>query len=557
MTDTTIRTAENTSMEVKVKSPIQRKTKDDTAFTVVNNAEGGISVDLHNVKLVEVLREYTRDITNLYDNQPLVNMDELFYELSNLEYALKEYPRLRGLRQLVTLVKQENTAALTNAHNMVTRGVINFVGLRMLLTPGKEVVIQGKHLQGAKIRDVTYRHSMMGSYLDVSYEYITSNGKGFVLDQDSIQLHGFTGVKNINSLGVTLITEQQQTELSERGKRYRLMAVGSHYMQMTGHMDVKKWWYWTPMRSTGRMMVDIATYDQFSNGGRMSRDSDGNDMKVIPENQLWMTNAYVHGFSFTTKQWGRFGVDDIGAIEFRTQAYDQLVLDQGKKNMIRALVEDNSSGFQDIISGKGGGCIFLLHGDPGVGKTLTAEAVSELLQRPLYSVSVGELGTDAEQLEKNLRQILDVAHVWNAVILIDEADIFLEKRGHDVVRNSLTSIFLRSMEYHQGVLFLTTNRVKTFDPAFYSRISIALKYKGLSADSRRQIWDNLLAAANIRGLDTEELASIELNGRQIKNTIRLAQGLANQAQTCVTRDHVMQVVTVSRDFLEDLENSDN
>ena len=69
----------------------------------------------------------------------------------------------------------------------------------------------------------------------------------------------------------------------------------------------------------------------------------------------------------------------------------------------------------------------LLHGDLGVGKTLTAEAIAELLHRPLYSVAVGELGTDTAQLEKSLRQILDVAQIWNAVVLIDEADLCSSK----------------------------------------------------------------------------------------------------------------------------------
>lgn len=63
----------------------------------------------------------------------------------------------------------------------------------------------------------------------------------------------------------------------------------------------------------------------------------------------------------------------------------------------------------------------LINFNVGVGKTLTAEAVAELLHTPLYSISVGELGTDAVMLEKQLREILEVSRTWNSVILIDEA----------------------------------------------------------------------------------------------------------------------------------------
>lgn len=72
-----------------------------------------------------------------------------------------------------------------------------------------------------------------------------------------------------------------------------------------------------------------------------------------------------------------------------------------------------------MIGGKGGGLIAVLHGRPGVGKTLTAEAVSELLEAPLYSVTAGELGVQADQLEKRLRDALDVAQSWGAVLLIE------------------------------------------------------------------------------------------------------------------------------------------
>jgi len=113
---------------------------------------------------------------------------------------------------------------------------------------------------------------------------------------------------------------------------------------------------------------------------------------------------------------------------------------------------------------------------------------------------------------------------------------------------------LRLLEYHQGVMFLTTNRVGEFDPAFYSRISIALKYGALDMAAREQIWTNLLRAANVTGLDPAELAKVNINGRQIKTTIRLAQGLARQQGVPVDMRHVEQTLAVSRQFLEDLKN---
>jgi hypothetical protein len=87
----------------------------------------------------------------------------------------------------------------------------------------------------------------------------------------------------------------------------------------------------------------------------------------------------------------------------------------------------------------------------------------------LYAVSAGELGTTPEQVDKRLTNILQLSETWNAVLLLDEADVFLQQRGvGDVNRNALVSIFLRQLEYFQGVLVLTTNMVQQIDPAFES-----------------------------------------------------------------------------------------
>jgi hypothetical protein len=98
---------------------------------------------------------------------------------------------------------------------------------------------------------------------------------------------------------------------------------------------------------------------------------------------------------------------------------------------------------------------------PGTGRTLTAEGTSELLQCPLYMPSANELGTDSRFLESELQKILDICHAWDTILLLDETDVSLEKRNmHDIHRNALVSIFLRQLEYSQGILSFTMNRVE-------------------------------------------------------------------------------------------------
>ena len=84
---------------------------------------------------------------------------------------------------------------------------------------------------------------------------------------------------------------------------------------------------------------------------------------------------------------------------------------------------------------------------------------SPLTGKPVYVVGAGDLGTDAEELDEALTEIFQVASTWGAIVLIDEADVFLEERSlHDLERNAMVAVFLRQLEYYRGILFLTTNR---------------------------------------------------------------------------------------------------
>lgn len=227
--------------------------------------------------------------------------------------------------------------------------------------------------------------------------------------------------------------------------------------------------------------------------------------------------------------------------------------------------------------------IAVLHGPPGTGKTLTAEGISELLKCPLYMVSAGELGTDSRVLEGELQRILDICHAWGAILLLDEADVFLEKRNmHDIHRNALVSIFLRQLEYFQGILFLTTNRVETFDDAFQSRIHIALRYDPLDLKAKKAIFRMFVEKARSQqqqqqlkkkknkdggavadGSDSNErvtffteedyntLARHDLNGRQIKNTVIRAQALAVNKGESLSMEHVGQILDVQVNFDRD------
>ncbi|CAH0054510.1 unnamed protein product [Clonostachys solani] len=253
-------------------------------------------------------------------------------------------------------------------------------------------------------------------------------------------------------------------------------------------------------------------------------------LEQLSKEQLLLVSGLVYGYSMQDGMWGGFAVERVWDVTWNTNAMESLVLDESLKDTVTKLVIASNfadSGFDDFIKGKGKGFITLLSGPPGSGKTLTAEAIAETARMPLYMVSSGALGHEAEDIHKKLAQILKLASHWKAVLLLDEADVFLAARTlTDIKRNAIVSIFLRELEYYQGILILTTNHANFIDQAFQSRIHLSLQYDAPDLAARKSIWQNFAKATsnsrvtmNLSEADLDILAAIPLNGRQIKNAM--------------------------------------
>ncbi|KAF2473443.1 uncharacterized protein BDR25DRAFT_282983 [Lindgomyces ingoldianus] len=311
--------------------------------------------------------------------------------------------------------------------------------------------------------------------------------------------------------------------------------------------------------------------------------------KELTPHQYFLCDRSAHGFIMKVRNWHRLDVSNFSEPRYDTALVDELVLDPSTRTLIKSLsskytvtqppsqpapnnaIEDTSDQWSaDFIQGKGSGLIFLLHGKPGVGKTYTAECISAYTRRPLLSLTCSDIGTNPSTIEAKLAYWFKLAKHWGAILLIDEADIYMEQRvARDVGRNNLVAGFLRAMEYYQGLLFLTTNRVGTFDEAFMSRIHVSIHYPDFHDENRGEVWEaffkklereregEFVVAGETRKYvkTSKEVRAVKWNGREIRNAFQTAVALAevedskdDLGRTILSPEHIKQIVHMSSAF---------
>ncbi|AYV83015.1 MAG: AAA family ATPase [Hyperionvirus sp.] len=524
-------------------------------FTVISNdvkTKGKLRKDITLVfnssrdpTLTSSLLEITNDEEFYNENIDITRTADTIYSFFHLIKSAAENGN-ESLTPLASFLAKTYKDKLTQFKKMSDTGKISFDHLPKLFKKGSRFIgkihgeLIGSTVSTAQLVPDAYETGH--GYFTLTGPFILSAGDHLVQFVHSFLVYEFKGMMDIKDLPIRLMEDTDHAFLTSRGKIFEKYALGMHHLANQGEMfRVNPYGGVNYFNATGRIMVDSAASKRMNpNYAAHHHHTTRFPHKTIPTELLYKTWPFVPGFSFRAKEWGEIYLDRISEIKFDSNAFDLLVLEPRIKRAIHALVTSSKASFKDIISGKSGGSIFLLYGPPGTGKTLTSEAISEYLQRPLYSVTVGELGVTPKILEKTLSNILEIAQSWDAVILIDEVDIFLEARTtHDIVRNAMVGIFLRLLERHHGVMFLTTNHADRLDEAFKSRISLMVKYNKLDEAALHAVWTNMLSAARIT-LPKDVislLAKKPLSGRDIIHVIRGSQSLASSAKEPVAFSH--------------------
>jgi len=157
---------------------------------------------------------------------------------------------------------------------------------------------------------------------------------------------------------------------------------------------------------------------------------------------------------------------------------------------------------------------------------------------------------DDRNIDDELSTTFSQAARWNAVLLIDECDMYLEERKDNTPeRNHVVSQSLRELEYYPSLLFLTTNREKVLDPAVNSRIHLTIRYLELDKESRVKIWKTFLSREENSTVTEEEcdsLGDININRRKIKNITKTARIMAKRAGHGIFYSDIKNVMRITK-----------
>ncbi|SPB51383.1 unnamed protein product [Aspergillus niger] len=574
----------------KVKAKPDRFSKTAMVVRRVISKQGMVShveIDIRSPPLQALFRDLFSDVEGLDLNKspPMASPEVFFWAAPDLmrikeEEKQKENPNQQLINDIGTalqFVEEDFAAQISSLKSLMSENQITW-DLLWAIFPPKEVIISPRfglmsEEQAFNLKMSSYQSRPNGQqYFSASADVIKHDGQDFGKATMELEIDKYDGARTITSLNFFPLRYHDE----ESAVRERLIARGRKFVALLEQPACRDYTAANGVReyerangdsvpekfnALGRVMVDPAGYYLHNTSSDLNRPhvlSEGFlDTVGLSDDQYLICASFINGFSFAQKAWCQLSVSALSDVEWNHNAFKRLVMAENRRELIHGLVKahrQDDAVFDDVVANKGKGLIALLTGSPGVGKTLTAEAVAEVTQRPLYVVATGELGIDPDVVDNRLGMILEITRRWGCVLLIDEADVFLSARGKDLARDALVSVFLRRLEYFRGVAILTTNRKHDIDPAFRSRIHFTMHYPDLDTDSRMEVWKNFLTnvakSSELAGFTSDDFVALSrrsLNGRQIKNIVSCAVSLAREMQKNVTVKDIESLIEVMID----------
>ncbi|KAL3429143.1 hypothetical protein BDV09DRAFT_203282 [Aspergillus tetrazonus] len=444
------------------------------------------------------------------------------------------------LRLLVNHIDEAYAASTEQLTPLLQRGEITYDLLELLFKPGCHLYTKcpGTGKPWCMVLDTveeTPRNN--ATYFKLECHYVDHDGHGFWEVRTELRIAKFHGCKAIHTLEVFPLqyhpdSEQITRDLVERGQKFsQLVRSPTTILHYKGKALIKNNGKLLATDIDSRVGINAALFPEIMRNYRRLQVYNcwEHDSAFISPKNLLTDDDYlicppaVLCFCLGEDVFMWCAVSDLKDVQWSPDLFDLLQIPDEQKQILQSVVTARLSGKDAadyaFIKRNGQGINVLLYGPPGVGKTFTAQAVAEYCQKPLHMVSAAKLlagERNPAQLGTTLDQIFKIVKCLNMILLISEAEMLIESRSFRRDDNQfLVKVFLQKLQSHDGILFLTANRIFAFDEAVVSRIHLKLKYSELTHSARRNIWKSSLAGTlPVTEDELKQLASMKRNSQE-------------------------------------------
>jgi hypothetical protein len=526
---------------------------------------------IYDLETVELIKELIED-PDLYSEPAFLSTAALYYAIHDLrtnynnydnKNELKKY-QTDGIKRILDLTEEFFKDKYKKIDSMLEQGMIDFESLWYYLDHRNKIYVvkQFDHDICFRYKVFTYQTDIKEESLHLIGEIIQPTESELSICEYFFQIHKFTGTKKLDLLKIKQLDPVKKAEYLEVAHKVVEKTKGIHHMSICGkHYCVGQQDAIIACEKNERVIVDYEGMRKYSNPVVNFPTQKAVEMEHLTEDDYLIVFPMVPVYNLGIyKQWGITHATTLSPIKYKKDAFDYLVLDDNKKSIIKCLINNKRTDeeYGDFIDGKGDGLVFLLYGNPGTGKTFTAEATCEFLEKPLYPINIGDLGTDPENMENIMNIVLEYAKRWDAIVMMDEVDIFLEEREmSNIIRNAMVGVFLKILEYHDGIIFLTTNRLASLDPAVKSRVNLMISYHDLDTDRRKMIWEALFKRWNLHVDNhiTNQLSKEQLNGREIRNYMKIVIAVHRENKWPLTGESILKIFHESLELTKEFTKS--
>jgi len=514
----------------------------DDYYSSWSNDENTISIDTNNLSKTEL-----KDITTFVEkNHKKADKDEKYKSVRKLQRRLVIFNNAMSqadtkiLKQVKTIPAVVEGYGKKNLPNWVMYKEDDFENMCPYILTNSEYN-PPDHYSSANAT-ITFSYMKYGELENQRIRLETYELK----DQTLSQILAHNGYVN----ETPELNEQHEQALKKWNELSILIGdvyVGEGVGERMGSDSYQKKRYYFKENMDNKVVMDFEGLSETNT----SRKRDRSETRVFEHKLSGKTMSHVihpYGrvFHLADHEWLSIHVDGLTPHKFKGEALlKKLILPEKDKELIGILMSMSRVQINDIVDGKQGGSFIMATGAAGTGKTLTAEVFSETVEKPLYKVQCSQLGLSVDDVEEKLKKVLELANRWGAILLIDEADVYVRAREKDINQNAIVGTFLRTLEYYTGILFMTSNMGTTIDDAILSRAIAHLEYLPPNEDQRMQIWTVL---AESMGIDFGKYETLELAkeynlavGRDIKSLLKLGKMYADHKNKKCTIESIRAI----------------